>query len=128
MPEVGACHSKYFTFVVFMFYVGCTLHFKILFNGITLLFIRHRSFFYFPNLASMVLIFHTRLFFHLLKLFKGVAFFAAVHCFYFYTNIQLFYKSNIFAPPNAAPAATAPISITRKAPAQGGMPVIRLLK
>ncbi len=38
------------------------------------------------------------------------------------------YPSNNLATPKAAPAATAPISITRRAPHQGLMPVSLLLK
>lgn len=66
----------------------------------------------------MLLIFYTRIFFHLLKLLKGIAFFAVVHC-SFFPLIYKFLYWNIFATPKAAPAATAPISITRKAPAHG---------
>lgn len=39
---------------------------------------------------------------------------------------NFFYPSNNFAIPNAAAAATAPISITRIAPHQGLIPVRRL--
>src|SRR5438094_776531 len=83
MPDVGACHGKYFTLIVFMLHVGGTLHFKVFFNGIVLFVVRHCSFFYFPNFSCMVLIFYTWLAFHLKKFFKGIAFFAVVHCSFF---------------------------------------------
>src|SRR5882724_5760474 len=41
---------------------------------------------------------------------------------------QHFYPPNNLATPNAAPAATAPIKVTRRAPYQGCTPVTLLLK
>ena len=61
----------------------------------------------------------------------------ALRCHLFQTNISncnnssapsIYNPSNNFATANAAPAASAPMSITRNAPCQGFTPVILLLK